>query len=148
MRGAISYLQSLDEHNGKVGVIGFCSGGRQAFLAACSIELDAAVDCYGGFVVGDPPPGMPVNIRPLLHLAENLSCPLLGLFGQDDQHPSPAEVDELEAELKRLGKQHEFHRFDGAGHGFFAADRTMYRPEAAVEGWRLIFSFFGRYLAG
>jgi carboxymethylenebutenolidase len=148
MRGAIAYLRSLEDHNGKVGVIGFCSGGRQAFLAACSIELEAAVDCYGGFVVGEPPPGMPANIRPVLHLAENLSCPLLGLFGQDDQHPSPAEVDQLEAELKRLGKQYEFHRFEGAGHGFFAADRTMYRPEAATEGWKLIFSFFGRHLAG
>lgn len=148
MGGAISYLKSLDEHNGRIGVIGFCSGGRQAFLAACSLDLDAAVDCYGAFVVGEPPEGMPLKMGPIVHLAEKLSCPLLGLFGQEDQHPSPSEVDELEAELKRLGKQYEFHRFEGAGHGFFAADRAMYRPEAAVEGWKLVLSFFGRYLAG
>ena len=148
MSGAVAYLKSRDDHNGKVGVIGYCSGGRQAFLAACSIQLDAAVDCYGGFVVGRPPEGMPIKMEPIVHLAENLSCPLLGLFGQDDQHPSPAQVDELEAELKRLGKEYEFHRFEGAGHGFFATDRTMYRPEAAVEGWKLVFSFFERHLAG
>ncbi len=148
MRGAISYLKSRDDHNGKVAVIGYCSGGRQAFLAACSLELDAAVDCYGAFVVGEPPEGMPLKVGPIIHLAEKLSCPLLGLFGEEDQHPSPKEVDELEAELKRLGKQYEFHRFEGAGHGFFAVDRTMYRPEAAVEGWELIFSFFDRHLAG
>src|SRR5579859_3289625 len=87
--GAASYLRSMPACNGKVGVIGYCSGGRQAFLAACSLPFDAAVDCYGAFVVGTPPEGMPLKVGPIIHLAENLSCPLLGLFGAEDQHPSP-----------------------------------------------------------
>src|SRR5215467_4367259 len=54
--GAADYLRSLPGCNGKIGVIGYCSGGRQAFLAACSLTLDAAVDCYGGAVVHVPEP--------------------------------------------------------------------------------------------
>ena len=83
--GAADYLRALPASNGKVGVIGYCSGGRQSFLAACSLPLDAAVDCYGAFVVEDPPEGIPKAMQPILGLAPNLSCPLLGLFGKDDR---------------------------------------------------------------
>ena len=57
--GAARYLRALSSSNGKVATIGYCSGGRQSFLAACSLELDAAVDCYGAFVVGSPPNSSP-----------------------------------------------------------------------------------------
>ncbi|HYZ35220.1 MAG TPA: dienelactone hydrolase family protein [Pseudonocardiaceae bacterium] len=144
--GAAEHLKYLAGANGKIGVIGYCSGGRHSFLAACSLALDAAVDCYGGFVVNEPPPGMPRHMKPILHLAPQLSCPLLGLFGADDQNPSPAETAALAAELDRLGKQHEFHTYDGAGHAFFAVDRPSYRPEAAVDGWRRIVQFFRAHL--
>jgi len=70
------------------------------------------------------------------------------LFGNDDKFPSPEQVDVLESELKRVGADYEFHRYDGAGHGFFDVDKTMYRPEAAVDGWRRVFDFFGRRLGG
>src|SRR5690349_22795273 len=56
--GAADYLRALENANGRVGVIGHCSGGRHAFLSACSLDLDAAVDCYGAFVVNDPPEAM------------------------------------------------------------------------------------------
>jgi carboxymethylenebutenolidase len=71
---------------------------------------------------------------------------LLGLFGADDQYPSPAETTVLAAELGRLGKKYEFHTYDGAGHAFFAVDRPSYRPEAAVDGWRRILDFFRTHL--
>lgn len=144
---AARYLRALDGSNGKVGVIGHCSGGRQSFLAACRLQLDAAVDCYGAFVVGTPPPGSTLTARPIVELAGDLSCPLLGLFGVEDKFPSPKQVDELDNALARHGKHHEFHSFDGAGHAFFAVDRPSYRVEAANEGWRLIFDFYGRYLS-
>lgn len=146
--GAATYLKSLSTSNGKVGTIGYCSGGRQSFLAACSLPLDAAVDCYGAFVVGTPPEGSGMKVGPIVHLAEQLSCPLLGLFGADDQYPSPEQVDELEQALTAAGKTFEFHSYAGAGHAFFAVNRPAYRPEAANEGWQEIWSFFGRYLAG
>ena len=145
--GAAAYLRGLSNSNGKVGVIGHCSGGRQSFLAAVSLPLDAAVDCYGGFVVETPPEGHPLHGSPaLVERTADLSCPLLGLFGADDQYPSPDQVNELEEELKAQGKTYEFHIYDGAGHAFFSVNRTAYRPEAAVDGWEKILTWFGRYL--
>ena len=146
--GAARHLNSLDGANGKIGVIGHCSGGRQSFLAACSLPIDAAVDCYGAFIVEDPPEGMPKAMKPILDLAANLSCPLLGLFGLDDRFPAPAAVVTLDAELNKLNKPHEFHSYEGAAHSFFSVYRPAYRPEAAVDGWQRIDEFFATYLKG
>ena len=79
------------ESNGKVGVIGYCSGGRQSFIVACTLDVDAAVDCYGG--------------RAPVELAPNLRCPLLGLFGDEDTTPSPDDVAALAAALDANGKR-------------------------------------------
>ena len=146
-RAPPSYLRALPAANGKVGVIGYCSGGRQSFLAACSLALDAAVDCYGACVVNAPPEGMPLKVQPVVGLAGNLSCPLLGLFGAEDQFPGPAETAELSKVLDDLGKPHEFHTYENAGHAFFAVNRPAYRVEAANDGWQKIWDFYGRYLA-
>lgn len=146
--GAVDHLRTSTGANGKFGVIGHCSGGRHAYLAACSLPFDAAVDCYGAFIVEDPPEGMPKAMKPILGLAGNLSCPLLGLFGLDDRFPAPAAVGTLDAELAKLDKPHEFHSYEGAGHSFFSVDRPAYRPEAAVDGWQRIDEFFGTYLKG
>ena len=145
--GAAEFLKSLPTANGKVGVIGYCSGGRQSFLAAVSLPLDAAVDCYGAFVVGNPPEGMPLKVGPLVDRAPQLSCPLLGLFGAEDQYPSPKDVTVLEEALKAAGKTYEFHVYENAGHAFFAVNRPAYRPEAANDGWQKIFTFYGKYLS-
>jgi carboxymethylenebutenolidase len=145
--GAAAYLRGLSNANGKVGVIGYCSGGRQSFLAAVSLPLDAAVDCYGAFVVGTPPEGMPLKVGPIVDKTPDLSCPLLGLFGKDDQYPSPEHVAELEKALQEAGKTYEFHSYEGAGHAFFSVNRPAYRPEAAMDGWQRIGDFFGTYLA-
>jgi carboxymethylenebutenolidase len=145
VEGAANYLKALDGATGKIGVIGHCSGGRHTFLSACSLQLDAAVDCYGAFIVEDPPESLH-NMKPILPLASQLSCPLLGLFGKDDKFPGPDQVATLDAELTKLDKPHEFHSYDGAGHAFFSVDRPSYRPEAAADGWRKIWDFFGRTL--
>ena len=87
--GAAEYLRVAADLNGKVGVIGYCSGGRQSVLAACNVDLDAAVDCYGAFVVGTPPEGFPLKVTKLVDQLPNLRCPLLGLFGNEDQYPTP-----------------------------------------------------------
>ena len=145
--GAVAHLKSLPGANGKAAVIGYCSGGRQSFLAACSLDLDAAVDCYGACVVNPPPEGMPLKLTPVVGKAGDLSCPLLGLFGAEDKFPAPAETAELSRVLDDLGKPHEFHTYDNAGHSFFSVDRPAYRVEAANDGWEKIWDFFGRYLA-
>ena len=77
----------------------------------------------------------------------SLSAPLLGLFGNEDKYPTPEQVDQLEAELVRHGKEYEFYRYDGASHGFFYYFAPMYRPEATMDGWEKIFAFFRTHLA-
>jgi carboxymethylenebutenolidase len=145
--GAIRTLRSLTSSNQKVGVIGYCSGGRQSVLTACTLPVDAAVDCYGAFVIGSPAEGMPLKVQPLVDKLGDLRCPLLGLFGADDSYPSVDEVAEFERLLKENGKTYDFHTYEGAGHAFFSTDRTSYRPEAANDGWQRIWDFYGKYLA-
>jgi carboxymethylenebutenolidase len=145
--GAAAYLRALPTSNGKVGTIGYCSGGRQSVLAACNLDIDAAVDCYGAYVTGTPPEGFPLKVTNLVDQLPNLRAPLLGLFGNEDSHPSPAHVDELEQRLTELGKPHEFHRYDDAGHGFFGVDRVSYRVAAANDGWEQIAAFYATHLS-
>ena len=76
-----------------------------------------------------------------------MSCPLLGLFGNEDRAPTPEQVDQHEAELKKHGKNYEFHRYDGAGHGFFYYDRPAYRIEQALDGWQKVFAFCEKHLS-
>ncbi len=143
---AAAYLRSFGSSNGAVATIGYCSGGRQSVLAACHLNLQAAVDCYGAFVTKPTPAEHPLNFEAIVDLIPNLSCPLLGLFGAEDQYPSPEEVAELEEAMTEAGKTFEFHSYEGAGHAFFAPNRPSYRPEAANEGWQRIWEFFGRTL--
>lgn len=145
---AADYLRSLPSSNGKVGVIGYCSGGRQSVLAACNLDLDAAVDCYGAFVTGTPPAEFPLKVTNLVDQLPNLRAPLLGLFGKEDKFPSPEQVAELDEILTANNKPHEFHSYDGAGHAFFSVDRPAYRVEAANDGWERIEDFYGKYLGG
>jgi carboxymethylenebutenolidase len=147
VQAAIDYLRALPYHNGKVGIIGYCSGGRQAYLAGCALKgVDAVVSCYGGGVVAKPEelnarqPVAPVD------LTKDLQCPLLGLFGIEDTRPSPEDVKKTEEALKKYGKEYEFHTYENAGHAFFAVDRPQYRVHAAQDGWKKLFAFFGKHL--
>lgn len=142
--GAAAYLRGLDGSNGKVAVIGHCSGGRQAVLAACNLELQGVVDCYGAYVIGTPSADFPTQAPGLEDQLPNLSCPLLGMFGAEDSYPSPEQVAELGRLLTEHGKEHELHSYDGAGHGFFCVDRPAYRQQQAVDGYRKIAGFFAR----
>jgi carboxymethylenebutenolidase len=147
VQGAAAHIKSMTNSNGKTASIGYCSGGRQSFLAAVSLPLDAAIVCYPGAIVTGPPAGFPVSMPPLLDRTKDLSCPLLGFFGDDDKFPTPEDVAILAKELEAQGKTYEFHSYPGAGHAFFDVDRPSYRPEAAVDGYTHITAFFERYLA-
>ena len=146
-RGCLSFLRSQPGSNRKTGVIGMCSGGRHAFLAACTVEgFDAAVDCWGGGVSMTPEQLSPARPAAPIDYTERLSIPLLGIFGNEDRSPTREDVDLLEARLKAAGKQYEFHRYDGAGHGIWYYDKPMYRQEAAMDSWNKVLDFFDRYL--
>jgi carboxymethylenebutenolidase len=144
---ALSWARHQVGSNGKVGIFGSCSGGRHAFLYACQHkDVDACVDLWGGRVVMAPEELNAKTPTSPIDLTANLNCPLLGLFGNEDRAPSPEQVDLHEAVLKKHGKAYEFHRYDGAGHGFFYTHRPMYRVEQANDGWKKVFAFFARYL--
>jgi carboxymethylenebutenolidase len=78
---------------------------------------------------------------------KDLSCPLLGLFGEEDRFPTPEQVALHEAELKKYGKDYEFHMYPDAGHGFFYYHKPAYRQEQAVDGWEKIFTFLEKHLS-
>lgn len=148
VQAAVDYARTVEGHNGKVGVIGPCSGGRHTFLVATAIpnEFDAAVDLWGGGVVLKPEELTANRPTSLVDNTAALSAPLLGIFGNDDANPNPAMVDTMEAALKATDKDYEFHRYDGAGHGFMVYDRTNYRQEQAVDAWSKVLTFFEKYL--
>jgi carboxymethylenebutenolidase len=145
--GAARWLRAQPFSSGAIGVIGFCSGGRQAYIAACMVEsIDAAVDCWGGRVIATPEEITPLRPTAPIEMTPRMRVPLLGIFGNDDANPDVEQVNRTEAELQRLGKEYEFHRYDGAGHGFFAVDRPGYRQAQAVDAWGKVFDFFSRQL--
>jgi carboxymethylenebutenolidase len=110
--------------------------------------FDAVIDLWGGGVVMPKEQLTPKQPVAPVDYTKDLKTPLLGLFGNDDQRPSPADVDVHEAELKKQGKNYEFHRYDGAGHGFFYYDRPAYRQQQAMDGWGKVFGFFEKHLKG
>ena len=148
-QGSLDYLTSLPYSNGKVGIIGMCSGGRHAFLAGCRVKgLSAVVECWGGGVVMPKENLTPAQPVAPIDLTAQLSSPLLGIFGNDDRSPSPEQVNLHEEELKKHGKDYTFHRYDGAGHGFWYYDRENYRPVQAMDSWAKVFGFFNKHLRG
>ncbi len=147
LQGALDYIRGLDDATGKVGVIGFCSGGRVAYMAGCNLEVDAAVDCWGGNVIPTPDRINENQPTPAIDMTPNMGCPVLGLFGNDDGNPDIEQVNAIEAELQKHGKEYEFHRYDGAGHAFFNWSGTSHRPEQAKDGWEKVFDFYARHLS-
>ena len=144
---AIDYLKAQHDSNGKVGVIGMCSGGRHTFLAACTLEgIDAAVDCWGGGVIMPDEQLSPTRPVSPHTLTEHLSCPLMGIFGNEDRNPDVNQVNETEKLLKKYEKNYEFHRYDGATHGIWYYHNMMYRQEQAMDSWNKVLEFFDKYL--
>ena len=143
VHAAIEHVKTLpDVRAERVGITGFCMGGRVAYLmAAHSPELKAAVVFYGGNIMA------PWGEGPApFDLSERIGCPVLGLFGEEDGNPNPADVAKIDAELTRLGKPHEFHSYAGAGHAFMNEGRPSHRPEAADDAWRRCIGWFDRLL--
>lgn len=143
VRAAIAHVKMLPEARADhIGITGYCMGGRVTYLmAAQSADLRAAVVCWGGNIM------VPWGQGPApFELTEQVSCPVMGLFGEDDPNPNPADVAKLDTELTRFGKVHEFHSYAGAGHAFMNEGRPSYREEAARDAWAKCLAWFDRYL--
>src|SRR6202030_648323 len=102
--GAADFLRAREDSAGRVGCIGFCMGGRYTLLFACASDrLDAAVDCWGGFIdkATLEERSTPARPTPPLELVEQLRCPLLAAIGAEDHNPSPARAIELRERAAR-----------------------------------------------
>ena len=143
VKAALDHAGGLAEVDaGRVGITGFCMGGRVAYLMCASDDrFKAGVVFYGGNIMApwgrDPAP---------FDISDGIGAPVLGLFGEDDPNPNPADVAKIDAELSRLNKAHEFHSYAGAGHAFMNEDRPSYREEAAKDAWARCLGWFERYL--
>jgi carboxymethylenebutenolidase len=146
IQAAIDWLAARPETRGrKVGITGFCMGGKYTVLAACSCRgLSAAVAWYGMLRVGEidaDNPEHPLDAIP------RLGCPLLCLFGKEDPIVPLADVEELERRAGGLAHEVQVVVYPGAGHAFANDSRPeAYRPEAAADGWSRAGSFFARHL--
>jgi carboxymethylenebutenolidase len=146
-QAALELIKALPISNGKVGVIGTCSGGRHALLVASKVPgFGAIADLWGASVVVTPDRLTPNQPQAVIDMTPDLNVPLIGLFGNDDMNPSPAQVDQHEQALKDNGKSFVFHRYDGAGHGFFYYHMPSYRQQQAMDGWNKVDDFFRQSL--
>jgi carboxymethylenebutenolidase len=149
LEGAAAHLRAREDVTGAVGCIGFCMGGRFTLLFACTSErLDAAVDCWGGFIDKATPEERSTPLRPVapLELADRLHCPLLAAVGAEDQNPSPELGAQLSERAHRSGHVVKVDVYEGAGHAFFADYRPTYRPGPAAKLWEEIVPFLRRHL--
>ncbi|MBI4853108.1 MAG: dienelactone hydrolase family protein [Acidobacteria bacterium] len=126
----------------RLAMIGFCMGGRLTFLhAANNSELRAAVVFHGGniMVSGD-------TLSPF-EQAKNIVAPILGIFGAQDDNPSPSDVEKIAAKLTLLGKIHNFNIYQGAGHAFLNFTRlSAFCPLQAKEAWDKCLAWLNQYL--
>jgi carboxymethylenebutenolidase len=147
---AAAFVRAQPGASGKLGCVGFCVGGRWTLLFACSSDkLDAAIDCWGGFITRATPDALTTPARPVpvVDLAARLHCPLYLVCGEEDQNPSPADAAELAKRLEQTGKNFKLEVFKNAGHAFFADYRPSYREAPALELWPKMVAFFKTHLA-
>ena len=137
---AYKLLAGMDKvDDSRIGVMGHCWGGRLAWLAAChNSGYKAMATLYGGRIKL----GLGEGSVPLIELTDRIPCPVIGIFGNDDQNPSPADVDDLDSALSAANIPHDFHRYDGAGHGFQDfVDENRYREEQSNDAWAKVMAF-------
>jgi carboxymethylenebutenolidase len=122
----------------RVGIVGFCMGGRVTFLVALERALGAAVGFYGGGIVTGRFPQFP----PLVDRVEELKTPWLGLFGDQDEGIPVADVERLRTALEGAPVDTHIVRYADAGHGFHCDVRPAYNPDAAKDGWERTLAWF------
>ena len=140
-------IEWLNKHprvdSGKIGIVGFCAGGRITYMAAAACPgIGAAVDYYGGNcfkALGDGP-------TPFERTA-SIQCPIMGNFGDKDANPTVDDVAKLEAEVKKHGKTYDFKMYPGADHGFLCDERPSYHEPSAKDAWERTVGWFQKHLA-
>jgi carboxymethylenebutenolidase len=135
VNAAMIYLQKQDYVNGRIGVVGYCWGGAHALTFATRCDtLGCAIVYYGR----NPSP---------LDQVRNITCPLLGLYGEDDPKIIP-EVEPLKIALRKFGKTFDIRIYPGAKHAFNNnTNPDRYHPKAAQDAWERTIVFLKTHLA-
>ncbi len=138
----VAWAKAEGGDTGRLGIVGFCRGGRTVWeYAAHSGQLKAGVAFYGSL----DDPQNPIWPKSPLQLAPDMKAPVLGLYGGADQGITESQIEQMKAALAAAGKTAEFTVFPGAPHGFHADYRPSYRPKAAEEGWKEMRAWFKKY---
>jgi len=144
VNSSVRFLQqhhAVDGH--RLGIVGFCMGGRIVYLmAAASTAFKAAVAYYPGHLFRPWGRDLP---SPFERTAE-IHCPILGHFGADDKNPSPDDMRQLDAELAKFNKTHEFHQYPDSGHAFMDNTKESYRLHADEASWPRTLTFLKEHL--
>ena len=146
VNATVEFLQNHPSVEGeRLGIIGFCMGGRVVWLAsATNPHFKVAVPYYGGNIMA--PWGKAA--RSPFELSSQINCPIMFHFGEVDANPSQADMAKLDAELTRLGKPHQFFTYSGADHAFMDHTATRYQKAADEASWRRTLDFFATHLKG
>jgi len=140
--GTVAWAKSQGGDTSRLGIIGFCRGGRTVWeYAAHSTTLKAGASFYGAPV--DPP--NPLWPKSPMQLAPEMKAPVIGFYGEADTGIPVAAVEALKAALAENKKTAEFHLYPGAPHGFHADFRASYRKEAAEDAWNQMQAWFKKY---
>jgi carboxymethylenebutenolidase len=135
----VAWAKSQGGDAGRLGIVGFCRGGRTVWeYAAHSGALKAGVAFYGSLV----DPANPAWPKSPLQLVPEMKAPVLGLYGEADAGIPVAQVEQMKASMAAAGKTAEFKIYPGAPHGFHADYRASYRKEAAEDGWSQMQAWF------
>ena len=135
----VAWAKSQGANTDRLGIMGFCRGGRTVWRYSTHGNLKAGVAYYGS--LGDAAS----DGKPALESAKDVKEPVLGLYGAEDQGIPVDQVKQMEAALKAAGKTTEFKIYPGAPHGFHADYRPSYRQEAADDGWKMMTAWFKKY---
>ncbi|MGH7149052.1 MAG: dienelactone hydrolase family protein [Planctomycetota bacterium] len=135
LRAAVAALRADSAVDGeRIGIIGFCMGGKYSLLTALEEEaLSAAVVCYGA----------PITDAEKL---KALRCPVLGVFGSEDRGIRVSEVKAFEEAAKKAGKDAVCRVYEKVGHAFLNAERDGYKPDVAEKAWKDIHEFLAKHL--
>lgn len=137
-------LKRRENVSEKIGIVGHCWGGRVAWLGACHVpDFKACAMFYGGRIKI----AMGENNTPAIELAKNITCPVAGFYGNEDKSPSPDGVNDYDEALTSAGIEHNFHRYDGAGHAFQNfLNPERYCEQQSEDAWEKLLIFLSKNL--
>jgi carboxymethylenebutenolidase len=146
INATVDWLRNHSAIDGeRLGITGFCMGGREAWLgAATNPHIKAAVPYYGGNI---QVPWGEATQSPF-QLARNIKCPVLFHFGEIDVNPSQDDMRKYDAELTRRRISHQFYTYPNTDHGFMDFTAARYQKESAEASWPRTLEFLAQHLKG